>query len=89
VQLCDRGLGRECPAVGPLGDHRIERVARGHDAGGERDLPAGEAVGIAPTVPALVRGANRRRQTPKPLRPQQDLRAAIGVGSYDVPLVRL
>jgi hypothetical protein len=41
-------------AVRPLTRHRMKRVARAHDAGAERDVLAGQTVGIAAAVPALV-----------------------------------
>ena len=38
--------------------HRVEGVADGDDAGAERDVLAGQAVGVAGAVPALVAGAD-------------------------------
>ena len=62
AQLVER-LGRAAAAaVGPVGDHRVERVADRDDAGAERDLLAREAVGVAAAVPALVREAHERRE---------------------------
>ena len=54
AELADReGLpGRE--AIGPVGGHRLEGVGDKDDARLERDLLAGEAVGIAAAVEALV-----------------------------------
>ena len=59
VGLRHRGL------VAAIAGHRRVRVADEHDLGAERDLVAGELVGIAGAVPALVARANqswRRRR---------------------------
>ncbi len=55
------GLGlRHRRAVGAVGRHRVVGVAGEEDAGAERDRLAGEAVGVAAAVPALVGGADDR-----------------------------
>src|SRR4051794_9920138 len=46
-----RLLGAETLAVGPIGRHRVERVADEDDPGLDRNLLAGLAVGIAGAVP--------------------------------------
>ena len=45
-------------AVGAVGAHRVPGVAAGDDARFERDRVAGESVGVAGSVPALVVGAD-------------------------------
>ena len=45
-------------AVGPVGRHRAVGVARADDARDERDLLAGEPVGVAVAVPVLVARAD-------------------------------
>ena len=52
--------GDRASRYGRLGGHRDVGVARAHDARRERDLLAGETVGIAAAVPVLVRRANDR-----------------------------
>ena len=45
-------------AIGPRGRHRVEGVAGGDDARLQRNRLAGQPIGIAAAVPALVRGAH-------------------------------
>src|SRR6202020_1900555 len=52
--LSPRDLMRERTTVCAVGAHRVPAVAAGDDPRFERDLLAGETVGIAPAVPALV-----------------------------------
>ena len=54
LDLRDRFLERERRAVEAVGRHRVEGVGDEDDARAERDLLAGEAVGVALAVPALV-----------------------------------
>ena len=58
AQLGQRVFDRVRGAVDAVGHHRVEGVADGDDAGAERDVLAGEAVGVAGAVPALVAGAH-------------------------------
>src|SRR4029077_14117985 len=44
----------ETVAIGPIAGHRVIRVADEDDARLERDVLAGDAVGVALAVPALV-----------------------------------
>src|SRR5689334_5922552 len=55
--LVERLVEGPGPAVGPVRRHRVERVGHRQDAGGERDLLTGEAVGVAAAVEALVMAA--------------------------------
>src|SRR3954451_2559636 len=58
AELLD-GLRLRQPArVGAPGCHRVERVAQEHDARGERDRLAREAVGVAAAIEALVARAD-------------------------------
>ena len=61
AQLGVRGGGRARRAPRARRGHRDERVAREQDPRGERDLLAGEAVGVAGAVEALVLVADDRR----------------------------
>ena len=63
AQLVERLRVRQRRAVGAVGDHGVVGVADGDDAGAERDVVAGEAVGVAGAVEALVRGADERRRS--------------------------
>ena len=58
ADLGQRVLAAHRLAVGAVGGHRVVRVAAEDDPRGERDLLAGEAVRVAPAVPALVAGAD-------------------------------
>ena len=55
-----RVLAGSAAAIGPVGRHRVEGVAGADDPGLDRDRLAGEAVGVAGAVPALVAGADDR-----------------------------
>src|SRR5690242_15940556 len=54
LELEDRVVGTSWRVVGPVGGHRGVRVGGGHDARVERDLIAGEPVGVAGAVVAFV-----------------------------------
>src|SRR3954449_13068761 len=54
AQFRGGGVGREALAVGAVGGHGFVGVAHGDDAGPEGDLLAGEPVGVAGYVPAVV-----------------------------------
>src|SRR5437899_10769029 len=60
TQAADRFVCRQAPAVGAVGDHRVEGVADEHDACLHRDLLTRLAVRVAEPVPALVAGAHDR-----------------------------
>ncbi|MDK2880357.1 MAG: hypothetical protein PWQ99_132 [Clostridia bacterium] len=47
-------LVRPGPAVGAVGDHGVKTVGKGNNAGAQRDFLAGQAVGVALPVVALV-----------------------------------
>src|SRR5262249_27700358 len=54
LELLDRLVGRDAPPVDALGGHGVESIRDEDDPGAERDALAGEAVGVAAAVPALV-----------------------------------
>ncbi len=58
AHLGDRDRARERVAVGAIRGHRVVRVAAEDDPRLDRDLVAGEPVGIATPVEALVRAAD-------------------------------
>ena len=88
VQLGDRDLERQRLAVRAVGRHRVEGVAGGDDAGGDRDRLAGQAVGIAAAVPALVRGADDDADAGEQAADLlQHPLALDGVGLHDRPLL--
>ena len=62
VQLSSASASRHRRAIRAVGDHGVVGVADGDDAGAERDVVAGEAVGVAGAVEPLVRGAHERRR---------------------------
>jgi hypothetical protein len=53
-ELCQRLLERERGAIDARGGHRLERVGDREDAALERGVGAGEVLGVAVAVPALV-----------------------------------
>src|SRR3990172_949351 len=61
VQLLERLLQGDDALVGAVGGHRVEGVADEDDARAERDLVAGEAVGVAAAVVVLVVVGDYRR----------------------------
>ena len=79
-------LGGHRLAVGPRGDHRVVGVAGEDDARGDRDRGAGEAVGVAAAVPALVLVAHDRREVPELRGAPQDPLADHGVLGHHAPL---
>src|SRR5439155_6721380 len=54
ADLLARLVGGHGPAVGTVGDHRVEGIGDGEDAGAQWDDRAHQASGIPLTVPALV-----------------------------------
>ncbi len=87
LQLGQRVVERERAPVGPRAGHRLQRVAGGDDPRAERDLVAGEAVGVALAVPALVAGAHERRDGLQRRRRADDALPDDGVLLDDRPLV--
>ena len=59
-------------AIGPVGGHRVPGVAAEDDAGAEGDVLAGQAVGVAEAVPALVGVAHQRQHVGQELDRGQD-----------------
>ena len=80
--------GVHARAVGAVGDHRVEGVADGDDARAERDLLAGEAVGVAARRPS-ARGwsARARRPGASAGRGGDDPLADERVAAHELPLV--
>ena len=78
----------DAPAVGAVGGHRVEGVARRATiARAERDLLAGEAVRVAGAVPALVAGAHEPRDAAERGRGGDDALADQRVAADERPLV--
>ncbi len=73
-------------AVGTLAGHRVIAVDDAHRAGDERDLLAGEAVGVAATVEALVVVAHAGDELLVEER-AHDLGADAGVLAHELPLL--
>src|ERR687896_940402 len=80
-------LGQSGP-VRPLRDHRLEGVAGEHDARAQRDLLARQAVGVTPTVPALVGAAHQRQHLGQELDRREDLLPDHRVPLHDLELLR-
>src|ERR671931_773316 len=79
-------LGRLVPAeralVGPIGRHRVPRVGEPDDVRLERHRLAGEPVGIAAAVPALVVMVDERHARAQPAELADD-RGAVGRVALD------
>ena len=86
LDLDARLLGRQRTAVGAIGRHRVPGVADEADPARERDRLAGEAVGIAAAVPALVLGAHGGGEVRERADRADDLGADRRVLAHDVPL---
>ena len=85
----ERLLDRQRRAVDAVGRERVEDVGDGGDAPLERDRVAGEAVGIAVPVPALVVDERDRRRQLEHLRrgaAQQPV-ADLGMALHRAPLL--
>src|SRR3954462_1898904 len=74
-------------AVGPVGGHRVERVADQDDPRLVRDLLAGLAVGVAGAVPALVAAPDDGANLGEPLDRLEDPLAELGVHLDDRALL--
>jgi hypothetical protein len=79
-------LGQRLP-VGAVGGHRVVGVADEDDPRAERNLFAGEALGIAAPVEALVLVAHERQDVAQELDRGQDALAHDGVALDDGPLL--
>ena len=88
AQLVDRGLVRDRGAVRPAGDHRLVGVDDRHDPRPDRDLAAGEAVGIAAAVVPLVVVEHDRRRVAQRAGLLEDDLADLRVLRHDPPLGR-
>ncbi len=86
LELGDGPVDRQRPSVGAVGHEGVERIAREHDARGERDLVAREAVGIAAPVPALVLVPHRFRDVAEARQREQDPLADDRVLAHQGPL---
>ncbi len=84
---CERRLRIHPRAVGAVLRHRVVGVADGDDPRAERDLLAGERVGVARAVPALVAGADHRRDRREARRGGDDALADQRVAAHELPLV--
>ena len=62
---------RQSAAVAAIAGHGVPGVAGEHDARAERDVLAGQAVGVAAAVPALVAGAHDAADRPQRRRPRR------------------
>ena len=71
--------------VGPPARHGVVAVDHAHGAGDQRDLVAGQAVGVAAAVEALVVVAHAGHQLLVEQRPH-DLGADAGVLAHELPL---
>src|SRR5918992_4082708 len=86
-QLAQRLLDCEHRRVRALGDHRVERLAHSDDASAERDLLALELVGIARSVPPLVRRADEPSDLAERRGGVQDALADQRVATDELPLL--
>src|SRR5581483_11757619 len=73
---------------GPGGGHDLVGVGDGQDPPAERDVLAGQALGIAVAVPALVVLADRAGPRPEPgVERLDDVGALLGVAPQRGPLL--
>jgi hypothetical protein len=79
-----RGLQRG--AVAAVVDHRVVGVGAADDPRLERDVVAGDAVGVAAAVPPLVGRAHRRAEVLEARGHAEDLLALDRVAAHDVAL---
>src|SRR5205809_161966 len=84
-QLVQRLGGGPGGSVDARGQHRVERVGDVDDPGAERDVLAGQPVGVARTVPALVVVADGRHSVVQEAEPVDNARALVGVTLHQVP----
>src|SRR6185312_14093828 len=87
LELGERLVGRLGPRVWAVGDHGVEGVADRDDAGAERDVGAGEAVGVAAAVEGLVRGADELRGAAERGGGGDDPLADDGVPAHEGPFL--
>ena len=87
AQLGERLRVRQRAPVRAVGYERVPGVAGEHDARGERDLLAGDAVRVAAAVPALVLVADRVRHRGEAGQRPQDALADDGVLAHQLPLL--
>src|SRR5436305_508822 len=88
LEPADRLACGQFLAVRPVGRHRVERVAAEDDARLDRDLLAGELVGVAGAVEVLVTVAYDRPHLLEPLDRRDDPLAEDGMLLDDRPLLR-
>ena len=83
-----QGLGaREPGPVGAIGNERVVGIAGENDPGGKRYFFAGEAVGIAAPVPALVLVTDGESDVRESGQLPQDPLADRGVLAHEIPLL--
>ena len=75
------------PAIGTVARHRVERVRHGEDPGGEWDLVALQAVGIALAVEALVMVAGHVAHHLRQVELVEDVARDLGVLAHLLELV--
>jgi hypothetical protein len=73
LQVGQGTVGRPGRPVGAIRGQRVPHVGHGHDAGGQRDLLPGEAVGIAAPLVALVVLADHRQGVAQRRGPPDDV----------------
>src|SRR5207248_297129 len=76
----------EAVPIRPVGRHRVVRIANEDDPRLERDVLAGEAVGVARAVPTLVAVADDRPDGLQPVDRSDDPLAELRVRLDDLPL---
>src|SRR5205814_2559371 len=84
--LADQGPGvrdRAGRAVWALGGERVERVGDGEHPSGQGDRLAGEAVGIALPIPALVMGTDYVARRAQELHVANDLPPDHGMARHE------
>src|SRR5438477_11400082 len=86
LQPAQRLTVAESAPVGPVGRHRVVRDADEDDARLERDVLAGDAVGVAVAVPALVTMTHDRPHDLEPVDRGDDPLAELGMRLDDLPL---
>ena len=89
VEVCECAVVVECWLVGAAGGDRGVGVAGGDDAGFERDLVAGEAVGVAGAVVVFVVVADAGGGVAQARQGFEDGGADFGVSTQRLALVRV
>src|SRR5438067_10499275 len=82
-----RFLPPKAAPIRAIADHRVPRVGDRGDARTERDVPAGEVIGIAAAVHAIVVVTDDREEVGDAAEREADALAFDRVRSYDRELV--